>query len=1130
MEEIEDARINWTPVVGSGLKCVPGDPENCGDGFTGKQAKLNHPKGIAITSDGAMYIADGPNIRHVDTAGIIRTLVGTYSRRSTGLGIVKTTDFESCRVVRADMRKVQLHWPSGLALNLVESKLLFIDEGILFQITEDNQVERVLRCHLSDQVVRPVLDLAFSPKGQLHFITEDSNLYTVKGLGEPVLVRTDKMPPYGPNYTDTTGQQNKNNLDAGFTSALSIGADGTIYVADQAHLELKQVSHFIPVPNLNADYEVVFPATGEIYTFNRYGQHTFTKDLKSGKTLYTFSYTKNTSYGKLSKITDSAENKILFLRDYSSIVSTIENTQGKKCSLKINHLGRLVHFQEMENSELRLDYSDHGLLLAKTSATGLSALYTYDQYGRIERVIGETGILTNFQYQLSGSAIQVKVDRSNEVGFMQLSILRNEETGQVRISQCGNDKGANMKEKTLFSDIRNASYGLVTENGAEVHGVAWGIYPLLLEGIPFEGNLFRGPSFQHVYDKTDKSLGLSEGNRHEWKFGLLGDSIGEDRILDRQMWVNSSRVLALEFDQSLSREVIYNKDREPVFFIQYDKTGLPLYFIPAEKNSHSHSMNITYDRFNRIENWKWGERRGLQVSYGRNGFATELKNLEGQMIRLIEYNEYGQPSKISLASSPTRFFQFHYDLHGGLKSVETSSGTHHSFIYQHSIGFTKLVYVPPGSSSVRDAFVKYFNPHGHLESIWLPSDSGRVFYNYDFLQRPTQTLYSEGKIQYKHKSNGVTVISSIEDEFETTVHILKNGLGRKIQEKIEYNAKSGLGSAKFIYDYDSNFRPVSVKVRIGGNVLPEHRLHYSPKTGMLDQIGDFRIARSTSNETSIFDGVAMFTRVTDGYGQLSRLLLTVQAEEVFRLELSYQSSSYRVETMHLVTKNIGYSPVKNFTYDADGQLIMVDSPEPWKFQYDDNGNLRSLTYRGNGIVLEHNKQDRILRFGDGWYKYDGVGRVIQNAKEEHFSYNALSQLKRVWKHGRFDVEYLYDHESRLVGRKDNHGNLTQFFYSDVDHPDLVTFIYSHRENRLLHLVYDDAQRLIFFQVNRNQKYYVATDSVGTPMLIFNQYGQVVREVSRSPYGHIVYDSDPYFYLPIDYCGGIHDKVSQLCKV
>jgi len=72
---------------------------------------------------------------------------------------------------------------------------------------------------------------------------------------------------------------------------------------------------------MNGEFQIPYPATGEIYIFNRYGQHTATHDLMTGQVRYTFLYSKNTSFGKLSTVTDSSGNKMLFLRDYSNVVS-----------------------------------------------------------------------------------------------------------------------------------------------------------------------------------------------------------------------------------------------------------------------------------------------------------------------------------------------------------------------------------------------------------------------------------------------------------------------------------------------------------------------------------------------------------------------------------------------------------------------------------------------------------------------------------------------------------------------------------------------------------------------------------------------------------------------------------------
>ena len=84
------------------------------------------------------------------------------------------------------------------------------------------------------------------------------------------------------------------------------------------------LEHYLPAHDeTSGGFRIPFPPSNEIYVFNRYGQHIETRDLTSGKTRYSFLYSKNNSFGKLSKVTDAAGNKISFLRDYSNVVSKL---------------------------------------------------------------------------------------------------------------------------------------------------------------------------------------------------------------------------------------------------------------------------------------------------------------------------------------------------------------------------------------------------------------------------------------------------------------------------------------------------------------------------------------------------------------------------------------------------------------------------------------------------------------------------------------------------------------------------------------------------------------------------------------------------------------------------------------
>jgi hypothetical protein len=153
-------------------------------------------------------------------------------------------------------------------------------------------------------------------------------------------------------------------------SALTVSPGGVLHVADQGSLHILALQHYLPTHDENGEFRIPYPAAGEIYVFNRYGQHVATKDLASDKTRYSFLYSKNTSFGKLSTVTDSSGNKIQFLRDYSNAVSSIENTQDHKSELKISGVGYLVKLSEKGRSEIELDYDMNSGLL--TSRSGVS--------------------------------------------------------------------------------------------------------------------------------------------------------------------------------------------------------------------------------------------------------------------------------------------------------------------------------------------------------------------------------------------------------------------------------------------------------------------------------------------------------------------------------------------------------------------------------------------------------------------------------------------------------------------------------------------------------------------------------------------------------------------------------------
>lgn len=119
---------------------------------------------------------------------------------------------------------------------------------------------------------------------------------------------------------------------------------------------------------------------------------------------------------------------------------------------------------------------------------------------------------------------------------------------------------------------------------------------------------------------------------------------------------------------------------------------------------------------------------------------------------------------------------------------------------------------------------------------------------YEYLLHVFQIVHGDGITQIKQLlTTGLpSQVLHSEKDFEYRWDYQYSG-GLLIEERIDYGPKTGLSNAKLTYQYDDNFRVVSVQGRIGGQSLPEHALQYSQKTGAKSQLGQFTVNNLTYN-------------------------------------------------------------------------------------------------------------------------------------------------------------------------------------------------------------------------------------------------------------------------------------------
>ena len=133
------------------------------------------------------------------------------------------------------------------------------------------------------------------------------------------------------------------------------------------------------------------PGSNELYIFNKYGQHVFTKNSVTGQVLYTFLYDTDTLMGKLIALTDVRGSRISFLRDASRNLIAIETSTGSKCKVTVNSQNLLESFVDSENLTTRFFYdSSSGLMTTRRDSSGFNLFYKYNSNGRLIGVIADS--------------------------------------------------------------------------------------------------------------------------------------------------------------------------------------------------------------------------------------------------------------------------------------------------------------------------------------------------------------------------------------------------------------------------------------------------------------------------------------------------------------------------------------------------------------------------------------------------------------------------------------------------------------------------------------------------------------------------------------------------------------------
>lgn len=468
-------------------------------------------------------------------------------------------------------------------------------------------------------------------------------------------------------------------------------------------------------------------------------------------------------------------------------------------------------------------------------------------------------------------------------------------------------------------------------------------------------------------------------------------------------------------------------------------------------------------------------------------------------------------------------YHIEYDHYGSISSIKTPIGNVHKFYIQPSLGFNRFVYKMPG---VVSPYVLHMNDDGKLVAKILPQDQGRVIYTYNDHGKLDSEIFGQYKIGlvYYNRSGLIkTALHTNENNFVSrTDYKYHSGIIK--EQRHRFSSRSTLSNAKFKFQYEAGAELTSITGEIAGKDIPQIIFQTNPETKMTEKIAQFGILYPKANSVFIQDDGRRYTqtRLTDSYNNLMLIAITIRGKVVFSYDAKYDIRG-RVQQVQVKQGRDSGVTTLDYMYTIDGYLSKVEGKDAWMYTHDIGGNIVSMSHNGQSVRLQQDNGGRMTRYDNiELNAVDSRGFIVERNKER-FTYNSKGQLVSVTHSHHYGFSYQYDVIGRLVARKDHRGNVTQFFYSNPNNIQLLTHIHYPATERTFSLVYDDKNFLMYMQQS-STKYYIANDHLGSPIAVFNEEGDIIKKITRSPFGNTLSDTNHELYIPVDFLGGIRDPV------
>ncbi|WP_394699258.1 RHS repeat-associated core domain-containing protein [uncultured Desulfobacter sp.] len=1098
-----------------------------GDGGPATSAFLHNASDIEVGPDGAIYISQAyerysskssPSsnvIRKVDTNGIIQTIAGRGPQQGD-LGVI------DAGINGAPALDACLTFPRALSLDTNGNLLIGIQSNIL-SLGQDGLIRTLAGCYGSQECTQimeiggparqrtwyvvHVLDVKALPDGSFYVSVDDwrnSSAYILKVDSTGIIQLFAGQTTVSTSYGGGSLGDAEPALDTLFScggpgyvgfpprQAMALDPEGYLYVADyDMHVVRKIGPAFGSAhPMVNAG-EIMIPECpdcpdygGMGHIFNMGGKHLRTIDLETGKALYEFMYDAD---NRLVGIRDQMGRVTLVARDAAGRAVSVTGPSGDVTQLSHDGEGNLTRVAYPDGNAYDLGYTGT-LITTKTDRVGRTWSYTYDADGRF--VSGDDP---------DGNTLSVSKSVSADEGRSVTTTRLTTREGRVTVLEDRFEA-----DETFASTITNTNG---TQDSFSMAPDRFSSQRLQADGTLFTAEKYPDPVTTALYTTrttTATPAGLTRETVVERSYGSDDDSDGLADTVTVTDWFNTKPYARVH-------------DIAAHSFTTTSPAGRT-----ASRTYDPDTLKTTVLSVPDI----------AALTYIRDGQGRVAQSVQGDRSETLAYSGAWVSSRTNALSQTTVFDR---DAMGRVTGITRADST--AWAFEHD-GEGRLTAITEPDVVTVHRFTH--TPWGKLKTYTSPMNAVTRFdYDRDGLPIMRQ-LPSGGMIFNDYNLKGqLTRIQTPEGDHEfiydgATGHLISAASRDGLQTQLSYDgglltslALSGTLSGRVDLEYDNLFNVIGLTYAGGDTPLT-----YDDDS-LLTGVGSISLARHPGNGLveNIQDGAFSMALTWNEFGEVASRY-AVHGSDLYQVDYTRDKLGRIAEKQETVD---GTTATFTYAYDAVGRIISVskDGSVVESAQYDSAGNRIACRSSLAGVNLasgsiRYDADHKLISAGTTSYQYDADGNLIQENRSGSitaFQYNTDGTLARVDLPDGRVITYLYDHSGRRIARAVDGSRTHAWLYGTGLMP-LAEFDGGGALRQ--RFVYADGPVPLVCE-RGGLAYHIITDHIGSPILVTDDGGSVVKQISYDTWGNVLSDTNPAFDLPFGFAGGMADPDHELIR-